>query len=107
MSKLKELWRMDLLAEQGSSFSCISELYIRGCFDLASVHLPPSLSRLEICNCSNLASLELPSPSSLSRLEIRYCSNFVTPPPLLAAGVPKTYPKTFQSIILKRSRVAC
>ena len=57
MSKLKELWRMDLLAEQGSSFPCLSELYIRGCFDLASMHLPPSLSRLEIFNCNNFGIL--------------------------------------------------
>ena len=75
MSKLKELWRMDLLAEQGSSFPCLSELYIDECYDLASLHLPPSLSKLEINDCNKLATLELPSSSSLSKLEIRNCSN--------------------------------
>ena len=75
MSKLKELWRMDLPAEQGSSFPCLSELYIYGCYDLASLHLPPPLSKLEIHNCNKLASLKLPSSSSLSKLEIGTCSN--------------------------------
>ena len=75
MSKLKELWRMDLLADQGSSFPCLSKLYIYECCDLASLHLPPSLSKLEIHYCNKLASLKLPSSSSLSKLEIHNCSN--------------------------------
>ena len=78
MSKLKELWRMDLLADQGSSFPCLSNLYIYECCDLASLHLPPSLSKLEIRNCNKLASLELPSSSSLSKLEIRNCNKLAS-----------------------------
>ena len=78
VTKLKELWRMDLLAEQGSSFPCLSELYIDECYDLASLHLPPSLSKLDIIHCKKLASLELPSSSSLSKLEIHNCSNLAS-----------------------------
>ncbi|XP_034679147.1 putative disease resistance protein RGA4 [Vitis riparia] len=73
MPKLKELWRMDLLAEEGPSFSHLSKLYIYECSGLASLHPSPSLSQLEIGNCHNLASLELHSSPFLSQLEISYC----------------------------------
>ncbi|KAL6314418.1 hypothetical protein AAG906_025643 [Vitis piasezkii] len=90
MPKLKELWRMDLLAEEGPSFSHLSQLEIRNCHNLASLelHSSPSLSRLMIddCpnltsmelpdqNCHNLASLELHSSPSLSQLMIYDCPN--------------------------------
>ena len=78
VTKLTELWKMDLLAEQGSSFPYLSELYMDECFDLASLHLPPSLSRLQINGCKKLASLELPSSSSLSILRIYNCSNLAS-----------------------------
>ena len=38
----------------------------------------PNLIKIEICDCNNLASLELPSSSSLSRLQIRNCSNLAS-----------------------------
>ncbi|XP_034677820.1 putative disease resistance protein RGA4 [Vitis riparia] len=80
MPKLKELWRMDLLAEEGPSFSHLSKLYIYECSGLASLelHSSPSLSQLEIRNCHNLASLELPSSLRLSQLVIRNCPNLAS-----------------------------
>ncbi|KAJ9672973.1 hypothetical protein PVL29_026301 [Vitis rotundifolia] len=80
MPKLKELWRMDLLAEEGPSFSHLSQLKIRDCHNLASLelHSSPSLSQLEIGNCHNLASLELHSSPSLSQLAIGNCHNLAS-----------------------------
>ena len=69
-------WLPDL-AEQGS-FCYLSELYIYECFNLESLHFPPSLSKLEIRNCNKLASLKPPSSSSLSKLEIHNCSNLAS-----------------------------
>nr|ADD17346.1 resistance protein XiR1.1 [Vitis arizonica] len=78
MPKLKELWRMDLLAEKPPSFSHLSKLYIYGCSGLASLHPSPSLSQLEIEYCHNLASLELHSSPSLSQLMINDCPNLAS-----------------------------
>ncbi|RVW64570.1 putative disease resistance protein RGA3 [Vitis vinifera] len=80
MPKLKELWRMDLLAEEGPSFSHLSQLKISYCHNLASLelHSSPSLSQLEIHYCPNLTSLELPSSLCLSNLYIGYCPNLAS-----------------------------
>ncbi|XP_034679165.1 putative disease resistance protein RGA4 [Vitis riparia] len=79
MPKLKELWRMDLLAEEGPSFSHLSKLYIYACSGLASLELhSPSLSQLDIRLCDNLASLELHSSPSLSGLTIHDCPNLTS-----------------------------
>ncbi|XP_034679066.1 putative disease resistance protein RGA3 [Vitis riparia] len=78
MPKLKELWRKDLLAEEGPSFSHLSKLYIHECSSLASLHSSPSLSQLEIIDCHNLASLELHSSPCLSQLEIINCHNLAS-----------------------------
>ncbi|KAL6314314.1 hypothetical protein AAG906_019012 [Vitis piasezkii] len=80
MPKLKELWRMDLLAEEGPSFSHLSKLKIRYCNNLASLelHSSPSLSQLEINDCASLTSLKLHSSHSLSELYIRNCHNLAS-----------------------------
>ncbi|RVW64614.1 Disease resistance protein RGA2 [Vitis vinifera] len=78
MPKLKELWRMDLLAEEGPSFAHLSKLHIHKCSGLASLHSSPSLSQLEIRNCHNLASLELPPSHCLSKLKIVKCPNLAS-----------------------------
>nr|CAN79473.1 hypothetical protein VITISV_023355 [Vitis vinifera] len=80
MLKLKELWRMDLLAEQRPSFSHLSQLEIRNCHNLASLelHSSPHLSQLEISNCHNLASLELHSSPHLSQLKISNCHDLAS-----------------------------
>ena len=69
------MWRIE-----GPSFSQLSKLEIRDCENLASLelHSSPSLSKLKINNCENLSSLELHSPSSLSELEIYKCPNFAS-----------------------------
>ncbi|RVW64619.1 putative disease resistance protein RGA3 [Vitis vinifera] len=80
MLKLKELWRMDLLAEQRPSFSHLSQLEIRNCHNLASLelHSSPHLSQLEINDCPNLTSIELPSSLCLSQLDIKKCPNLAS-----------------------------
>ena len=102
MPKLKELWRMDLLAEEVPTFSHLSQLEIRNCHNLASLelhsspclsqlkiidcpgflslelHSSPSLSRLTIDDCPNLTSMELPSSLCLSQLDIRKCPNLAS-----------------------------
>ncbi|CBI21713.3 unnamed protein product, partial [Vitis vinifera] len=83
MPKLKELWRMDLLAEEDDMISLPKELLqhvsglvtlrIRECPNLQSLELPssPSLSELRIINCPNLASFNVASLPRLEELSLR------------------------------------
>ena len=74
MPKLKKMWRME-----GPSFSQLSKLEIHDCINLASLELhSSSLSKLEIHDCSILASLAPYSSYSLFELEIHSCSNLAS-----------------------------
>ncbi|KAL6314315.1 hypothetical protein AAG906_019013 [Vitis piasezkii] len=97
--KLKELWRMDLLAEEGPSFYHLSKLDIYKCSDLASLHPSPSLSQLRINDCPNLTSMELPSSHCLSELDIGGCPNLAS---FKVAPLP-----SLKTLFLQRVRYGC
>ena len=81
MPKLKELWRRDLPTyPPPPSFPCLSKVQISDCADLASILLLPCplLSQLSIWNCGSLASLELHSSPSVSTITIGCCARLTT-----------------------------
>ena len=109
MPKLKELWRRDLPTRPPPpSFPCLSKVEISDCADLASILLLPCplLSQLRIWNCGSLASLELHSFPSVSTITIGCCARlttFLVPPSSLLEYLEISFCRNLASLELHSS----